>query len=284
MRIRIGIAQNSSWTTHRVARPGRTAPTMKDVLDVNLIVVLGASLVLVASAVGVSMYLRLGVEKSIIWASVRAAVQLTAVGVLLALVLDSAWERLLAPVWIVVMVGIAAFVVSRRAGTVSVVPAALLAVGGSTAVSLAVVFGFGVLPVEPIVMIVIAGITIGNALPATVVAVDQVVTKLTTERPHVEGLLALGFNARQAARVVVRDSVRVALLPQIERTKIVGLVALPGAMTGLLLAGVDPIDAVIIQLVVMYLVLGSVAISATLIAVVTASRAFTPDQRLKESI
>lgn len=257
---------------------------MKEVLDVNLIVVLGASLVLVATAVGVSMYLRLGVEKSIIWASVRAAVQLTVVGVLLSLVLDSAWERLLAPVWIVVMVGIAAFVVSRRAGTASVVPAALLAVGGSTAVALAVVFGFGVLPVEPIVMIVIAGITIGNALPATVVAVDQVVKKLTSERPHVEGLLALGFNARQAARVVVRDSVRVALLPQIERTKIVGLVALPGAMTGLLLAGVDPIDAVIIQLVVMYLVLGSVAVSASLIAVVTASRAFTPDQRLKESI
>lgn len=257
---------------------------MECVLDVNLLVVLGASLVLVATAVGISMYLRLGVGKSILWASVRAAAQLTAVGVLLMLVLDSSWEYLLAPIWIIAMVGIAAFVVSRRARTASVVPAALLAVGGSTIVALAVVFGFGVLPLEPVEMIVIAGITIGNALPATVVAVDQVVTKMTTERAQVEGLLALGFNASQAARVVVRDSARVALLPQIERTKIVGLVALPGAMTGLLLAGVEPIDAVTIQLVVMYLVLGSVAVSATLVAVVTASRAFTPDQRLKESI
>ncbi|RLE14349.1 MAG: hypothetical protein DRJ28_05850 [Actinobacteria bacterium] len=257
---------------------------MECVLDVNLLVVLGASLVLVATAVGISMYLRLGVGKSILWASVRAAAQLTGVGVLLMLVLDSSWEYLLAPIWIIAMVGIAAFVVSRRARTASVVPAALLAVGGSTVVALAVVFGFGVLPLEPVEMIVIAGITIGNALPATVVAVDQVVTKMTTERAQVEGLLALGFNASQAARVVVRDSARVALLPQIERTKIVGLVALPGAMTGLLLAGVEPIDAVTIQLVVMYLVLGSVAVSATLVAVVTASRAFTPDQRLKESI
>jgi len=254
------------------------------VLDVNLLVVLGASLVLVATAVGISMYLRLGVGKSILWASVRAAAQLTGVGVLLMLVLDSSLEYFLAPIWIIAMVGIAAFVVSRRARTASVVPAALLAVGGSTVVALAVVFGFGVLPLEPVEMIVIAGITIGNALPATVVAVDQVVTKMTTERAQVEGLLALGFNASQAARVVVRDSARVALLPQIERTKIVGLVALPGAMTGLLLAGVEPIDAVTIQLVVMYLVLRSVAVSATLVAVVTASRAFTPDQRLKESI
>jgi putative ABC transport system permease protein len=52
-------------------------------------------------------------------------------------------------------------------------------------------------------------------------------------------------------------------------------------MTGLLLAGVDPIDAVVIQLVVMYLVLGSVAVSTTIVAAVTASRSFTADQRLK---
>jgi len=128
---------------------------------------------------------------------------------------------------------------------------------------------------------VIAGITIGNALPATVVAADLVRRRMNDDRMQVEGLLGLGFSAKQASRFVVRESARVALLPQIERTKIVGLVALPGAMTGLLIAGVDPIDAVIIQLVVMYLVLGTVAISSTVVAVVTAAQSFTADQRLK---
>ncbi len=252
--------------------------------DVNPIVALGASLVLVAMAVGVSTFLRLGIGRSIVWASMRAAVQLTAVGVLLALLLDAAWEVWLAPFWIVAMVALSAVVVSRRAGTASVIPATLLAIGVPTALSLAVVFGFGVLPLGPIEMIVIAGITIGNTLPATVAAVDQVLTRLTTDRLQVEGLLALGFNSRQAGRYVVQESTRVALLPQIERTKVVGLIALPGAMTGLLLAGVDPLDAVVIQIVVMYLVLGSVALSATLIAVVTVSKAFTADQRLKAEI
>jgi putative ABC transport system permease protein len=251
------------------------------VVELNVIVVVGASLVLVGIAVGVSMYLRLGVEKSIIWASVRAAVQLTAVGFLLTLVLESQWERLLAPLWIIAMVAIAGFVVGRRTGSNDVVPAAVLAIGGTTAISLLVVFGFGVLPAEPIQLIVIAGITIGNTMPATIVAADLVTTQMTKDRIQVEGLLALGFDARQASRYVVRESTRVALLPQIERTKVVGLVALPGAMTGLLLAGVDPIDAVVIQLVVMYLVLGSVAVSTTIVAAVTASKSFTPDQRLK---
>ena len=257
---------------------------MEPVLEVNLIVVVAASLVLVGIAVGVSIYLRLGIEKSIIWASVRAAVQLTAVGFLLAAVLDSKWERILAPLWIIAMVAIAGFVVARRTGSRDIVPAAVMAIGGTTAISLLVVFGFGVLPAEPVQLIVIAGITIGNTLPATIVAADQVQTQMTRDRIQVEGLLALGFTSKMAARYVVRESTRVALLPQIERTKVVGLVALPGAMTGLLLAGVDPLDAVIIQLVVMYLVLGSVAVSTTVVAVVTASKSFTRDQRLREAL
>jgi putative ABC transport system permease protein len=257
---------------------------MSCVVEVNLLFVVVASLTLVAIAVAVSMYLRLGIEKSIIWASVRAAVQLTAVGVLLTALLGSQWEYLLAPLWILVMIAIAAFVVARRSGSTDIVPAAVLAIGGTTAISLAVVFGFGVLPAEPIQLIVIAGITIGNTMPATVVAADQVHTQMTKERVQVEGLLALGFTSSQAARYIVRESTRVALLPQIERTKVVGLVALPGAMTGLLIAGVDPIDAVILQLVVMYLVLGSVAVSTTVVAVVTASNSFTPDQRVKAMV
>ncbi|MCL1595208.1 MAG: ABC transporter permease, partial [Actinomycetia bacterium] len=112
--------------------------------DLSPIVVLIASLTLVATAVGVSMYLRLGFERTILWASVRAAVQLTLVGVLLAYVLSSGWDRVLAPAWIVTMVTIAAFVVSRRARSRNVFTAALLSVGGSTLLSLVVVFGFGV--------------------------------------------------------------------------------------------------------------------------------------------
>ncbi len=250
-------------------------------LDLNPVAVLVVSLILVTFAVGVSVYLRLGFERSIVWASVRAAVQLTLVGILLAFVLSSEWDRVLAPLWIVAMVGVAAYVVSRRARSRRVFPAALLSVGGSTLVALAVVFGFGVLPLEPIQFIVIAGITIGNALPATVVAADQVTKKMTEDRYQIEGLLSLGFMAGDAARFIVREATRVSLLPQIERTKVVGLVALPGAMVGLLIAGVDPIDAVVIQLVVMYLVLGTVAISSTTVAIVTARQAFTPDQRLK---
>ena len=252
-------------------------------IETQPLVVLGASLSLVGAAVVVSRVLKLEFERQIIWASFRAAVQLSIVGVLLALIIRTDWEAPLAAVWVVVMVGIASQVTATRAGTNKILPAAAAAIGASTLLSLGVVFGFGVLPFEPIQVIVVAGITIGNALPATVVAADQVRKQFTEHRLRIEGLLALGLHARQSSLFVVREATRVAILPQIERTKVVGLVALPGAMTGLLIAGVAPIEAVAIQLIVMFLVLGTVAVSATVVAVVTARNSFTPDQRLTES-
>jgi putative ABC transport system permease protein len=68
---------------------------------------------------------------------------------------------------------------------------------------------------------------------------------------------------------------------QIETTKAVGIVFLPGAMTGLILAGVDPLDAVLVHAVVMFLVLGSTATATSVVAVGLVRRPFTPDHRLK---
>lgn len=251
------------------------------VLESNPVVVLGASLVLVGIAVGMSRWLRLGVEATVLWASIRAAVQLIAVGVLLTVIVDTSWESILAPLWIVAMVAIAAFTVRRRSGRDAVLLPAALAISLSTGISLLVVFGFGVLPLEPIQAIVVAGITIGNTLPATVLSADQVNRQLTEGRPVIEGMLALGIDARGSTRYLVSEAARVSLIPQVERTKVVGLIALPGAFTGLLIAGVDPLEAAVIQLVVMYLILGSVAVSTATVALASARSAFTPDQRLR---
>ncbi|MDJ0791777.1 MAG: ABC transporter permease [Acidimicrobiia bacterium] len=251
------------------------------VLNANPLVVLAASTVLIVIAIAIARWLHLDIERSIVIAAVRASVQLIAVGVLLTVVIDSGLEALLAPLWIAVMVVIAAVVVARRAGSQAVLVPAIFAIGIPTVIVLAVVFGFGVLPAEPIQFIVVAGITIGNTLPATVLGTDQIRRQLTEDRATVEALLALGIDARRSSRFMVSEATRVAILPQIERTKVVGLVALPGAFTGLLIAGVAPLEAAVVQLVVMFLVLGSVAMSSAVVAVITAQRAFTSDQRLK---
>ena len=78
----------------------------------------------------------------------------------------------------------------------------------------------------------------------------------------------------------MRRALRLAISPQIENTKALGIVFLPGAMTGLILAGVDPLDAVLVQLALMWIILGAVVVTTATTALAGTRRLFTADQRL----
>jgi putative ABC transport system permease protein len=115
-----------------------------------------------------------------------------------------------------------------------------------------------------------------------VVAGRRIVEEMADKRPEVEARLALGQPWPEASRPHVRAAMRTALISQIETTKAVGLVFLPGAMTGLILAGVDPLDAVRVQAAIMFLILGAVATNVIVIGRGLTRRLFTPDHRLVE--
>jgi putative ABC transport system permease protein len=240
---------------------------------------LAASTVLVAVAIGLSFSQRLNLERSIVWASVRALVQLLLVGVALDFVLSEAlaWSW----AWVVAMTLFAADTVRRRAPEVPrVFTLALAAFLAASAVSLFVLFALGVFALEPRTLIPLAGMTIGNSMTATVVVARRVLDELRDKRDEVEARLALGIAASDAARPYVRSAVRTAMIPQIETTKAVGLVFLPGAMTGLILAGTPPLEAVKVQAAVMYLILGATATTTAVVALGVQRRLFTTDHRL----
>jgi putative ABC transport system permease protein len=205
------------------------------------------------------------------------------VGLLFTFIFDAGGATVLAWAWVAVMVAITVFVVGRRAPSIPGLRGAVLAaVVVSAGVSLGLVFGLGVFDHEPVTIVVIAGITLGNVLPSAVLAAKQVESAFVDEAGQVEALLSLGFDERGATRFIGPRAARTALIGQIERTKVVGLIALPGAMTGLLLAGVDPVDAVLVQVIVMYLILGATALVVTIIVWVSSRAAFTADLRLAD--
>ena len=108
-------------------------------------------------------------------------------------------------------------------------------------VTLGVIFGLWIFPLEARDLVPVAGMMVGNSMNATVVVARRVVEELRDKRDEVEARLALGQSSRRASLPYVRSAIRTALTPQVETTKGVGLVFLPGAMTGLILAGVDPV-------------------------------------------
>lgn len=245
---------------------------------------LAASLVLIAITIGISLWRKLGLEREVVVAVVRAGVQLLAVGYVLALIIDVddpaknvgyAWA------WLAFMVVFAAWTVSRRAPEVpGVFRLALQALVASTAITVAVIFGLGIFPPETRTIIPIGGMMVGNAMSSTVVAGRRILAEFSEKRPDVEARLALGQSWQEASRPSLRSALRTGMTSQIETTKAVGLVFLPGAMTGLILAGVDPVEAVRVQAAIMFLILGAVAINVVVIGTGVTRRLFTEDHRL----
>lgn len=244
-----------------------------------------ASFALIVVVVGISLFRRLGLERDILWASLRAAVQLLSVGVLFTAIFTSSYAMVWAWMWIAVMVFVSGWIVTRRASDVpSLGATAVAAIAVTAGIVLAVIFGLQILDLTPVAAVVIAGITIGNTMPSVVLGANRMLETLRENIGQLEAMLALGADRSFATIHFERNVIRSALIPQIERTKVVGLIALPGAMTGLLLAGTDPIDAIVVQLVVMFLVLGSVATSVLIVTSAIAKRALTEDLRVAEWI
>lgn len=242
---------------------------------------LALSLVLVVVAVGLSAWQRLGLAPRIVWASTRAIAQLLLVGWALALIIDPATPLAWSWLWIAGMTVFAADVVRRRVQEIGGIFAlALAAYAASAVVTLGTLFGLGIFPLEARTLVPLGGMMVGNSMNATVLAARRVVGEIRDKAGEVEVRLALGQPYRQAARPYLAAALRTALIPQIETTKAVGFVFLPGAMTGLILAGVDPVDAVLVQAVVMFLVLGAAATTTTVIGLGMLTRVFTPDHRL----
>lgn len=245
------------------------------------IVDLVASLSLVAVAVVLSRWRGLALEGSIAWATLRAAVQLLAVGAVLEAIIGPGRPMVWSWLWVAGMALVAGDVVRRRVPDApGIFLLAVAAFAVTAGVTLTALFGLGIFPLGSTTVVPLAGLMVGNTMQATVLAARRVLEEVAYRRPEVEARLALGQSGDEAARPYVRRALRSALTPQIESTKAVGLIALPGAMTGLILAGVDPIDAVIVQAVVMFLVLAAAAIASTVVGLGTARRLFTRDHRL----
>jgi putative ABC transport system permease protein len=225
------------------------------------------TVVLVAVAVAVAARQRLGLTRELLVAAARAAVQLAAVGALLLVLFRHAGlPGSLA--WVAVMVAVAGQVAGHRGrGLPGARRAATVAVALAAALVLGALLTLGVLDAEARVVVPIGGMVVSGAMQAASLTLLRLRESATAARPAIEARLCLGLSAADAFAPHRRGALRTALIPSIDSTKVVGLISLPGAMTGLILAGTDPLTAIRYQIVVMYMLL-----AATTLAAVTAAR------------
>src|SRR5437764_10155940 len=241
-----------------------------------------ASLALVGVAALVSIWQRADLEGDIAVATVRSFVQLTAIGYVIKFIFS---QNNLAFVisLLAVMVLFGAFTAQRRARRVphAFWPLLLaLAIAGST--TLLLVVALGVFKPQARYLVPVGGMVIGNAMTAAAVALNRLGDDVAERAAQIEATLALGATASQAMRPLLRRSLRSGMIPLIDSTKTTGLIFFPGTMVGMLLAGARPIDAVRLQLILLYVLLGGVALAALTAVLLAYRNFFTAAHQLRE--
>lgn len=234
------------------------------------------SVLLVVVAGVVVRWARVGLGRDLLIAALRAAVQLAAVGaVLLVLFRHTGLPGALA--WVTGMVLLAGQVAGRRAASApQAALTATVAIAGGSCATLGLLLALGVISTQGRVVVPVGGMVVSGAMQAATLTLRRVAEDAVASRPQIEARLSLGLSAREAFAPSARSALRNALIPSIDATRVVGLISLPGAMTGLILAGVDPLTAIRYQIVVMYMLLASAAITAVA-ATALATRALFDD-------
>jgi putative ABC transport system permease protein len=237
---------------------------------------MAAALILVCGLI--SLALRLGIGRRLLLAAVRTVVQLLAIGLVLKWIFTTAhWYYVVA--LMAAMTFIAGLSAIRRTGRRyrGMWLDSLAAMGFSSwlMTSLAVVVIIGVPWSKAQYTIPLLGMILGNTLNGISLAVDRLGEELTHKRDQVETLLALGATRWESARGAIQESVRTGMTPTINAMMVVGLVSLPGMMTGQMLGGVSPVQAVMYQIVIMFLICAGTSLGTLLIVLLGYRRLFT---------
>lgn len=241
---------------------------------------LAIALVLVVLTLILIRIERLEIEKDLIIGTIRAFIQLMAVGYILEAVFDAnKWYWIL--LTLAVMTVVAGHTAAQRSkGIPNAKLIATLSVGIGGLGTLAILVGLGIIQASPWYMIPIAGMILGNSMNSASLAMNRISSEINLRRLEIEAALALGATSRQAADPALKAAAKAAMIPNINSMMTVGIVSLPGMMSGQIIAGQPPTEAVRYQIVVTYMITAAVTMASLTAALWSYRQFFTRDHQL----
>ena len=217
--------------------------------------------VLVIISILMSYRQELKLEKDIFVSAIRATVQLLVIGFILSYIFSTE-----SPIFIIGLLGFmainAAYNSAKRGQGI---PHALwiswFAITIGAWITLSILLVTGVLSFTAYQLIPVGGMVISGAMVAIGLCYRQMLSNFELRKQEVEIKLALGSTPKQASKAIVRDVIKTGLEPTVDSAKTLGIVALPGMMTGLILAGMPPLEAVKYQMIVTFMSLSTISIA-----------------------
>ncbi len=246
----------------------------------NASLVLSSSLVLIALVFSYSQ--RLGLEKDILLSVTRAVLQLLIVGYFLDLIF-SRESFLFTSFLLVFMVFNASRTAAKRAGEIrNVKRIAFFAIACGSFLTLFILVATGALDYSSSQVVPVGGMIISNSMVALSLCFKNMTRSFKDKAREVETKLSLGADPLEASREIIRDSIRTGMTPTIDSAKTLGIVSLPGMMSGLILAGVSPVEAVKYQIMVTFMLISTTSIASFIASYLGYRSYFNSRQQLLE--
>lgn len=245
------------------------------------------SVVLVLITGIISALLQLGLLKSLIWGTIRAFIQLTLIGYILTYIFEINNLVVIIPI-IMLMSFIASREATRRVeGPSNQVWRSFVSLTASTFIVGVIVLVLVISPhpwYSAHIMIPIFGMLLGNSMNAIALSLDRMYSEVYSHSEEVEQLLCFGATPWEAIMKYARKALVAGMTPSINALMVVGLVSLPGMMTGQIIAGMNPQSAVRYQFVVMIMITACAAIGCLIIIGLSYKQMFNDDLALTETL
>ncbi|HIV75679.1 MAG TPA: iron export ABC transporter permease subunit FetB [Candidatus Pseudogracilibacillus intestinigallinarum] len=226
---------------------------------------LAITLIFVLIPLLLSKTLKLELEKDVTIATIRSIIQLLAVGYILKFVFDS--ESFLYIGLMVLLMVVAATNNARKKGNniKGIIWKVALTLISVEIVTQSILLGFGIVPPTAQYIISISGMIIGNSMVLSILFLNRFKAELDNSQDQVQLFLSLGATPKQAIHRQLIDAIKASMIPTIESQKTMGLVQLPGMMSGQIIAGADPLQAVQFQLLILFLLLTTAAMTSVIL-------------------
>ncbi|WP_100402527.1 ABC transporter permease [Bacillus sp. FJAT-42315] len=241
---------------------------------------LSSALVFVFLAIILSKSLKLGLEKDLLISACRATIQLLLIGYVLSFIF-SADHPLFILLMISLMIGVAAQnVVKKGHGFPGIHLRVLATLVIIEIIAMTFLLGLNIIPPAPRYVIPISGMIIGSSMVICSLLLNRLKAELQSRKAEVLVILSLGGSPKQAIQAILKDTIRSSLIPTIDGTKTIGLVQLPGMMTGQIIAGADPIQAVRYQLIIVFSLLAMASLTSIILGLLLYPSLFNQHQQL----
>jgi len=267
---------------YRLLQSGGTL--QNSMIDLSVLdLTLAAGLILIA--IGISYRQRIGLTRDLVIGAVRTVVQLVLVGYVLVYIfaLDR-WYLVVSA--LLMMLAVAAWTAGGRQDhptrkLYGILGLAMLLGSGLTLVYVGSLVVRADPWYDPRYLIPLFGMIIGNAMNAASLAAERLAGEMDARRAAAEAYLALRASPARATEDAVRRATRASMIPMVNSLMVVGIVALPGMMTGQIIAGASPLSAVRYQIVVMFMLVAAVTVTGTLVPLWYRNTFFTVSEQLR---